>query len=698
MPRRSLNKNLAPKPKTVFQKKILPQDPPVFVPPWLPSWPAPGRDSCQGGIMPKKLNILKTKQTTTVTKQTKQRQERLGFTNQQPQLQKPENHQHTHKHKPKHTHTPSQHTKTHKHQHKHKHTNTTNIQPHKHTNTQNHTLTHKHKHKHTITNKHKQTQTQAHTQPDTNTQTQTHTNTNTKNTLYKHIEHNTHKHRHKKQTRHQLLQKHINTHKQTKHNPNKHKHTNTETQTHKYKQTQTQHTAQTPKQPHRNTQPHTTHQTDSNNLNILNVTGLKLNQVLSTANRFECVCEYCAVDCGCVLPKPHPHFVSVWQNLKRLTTPTNLSHCKERCSLVLPMLHAALTLQVSNFLPSKAVTWQGCNIPTESWGKTDLATPCPAESAQRSNCRSWKKADLATARCWKSAAPANLTMLQHCTGKQIQHFELANLPMLHWHCKFPTCCQAKLSPGKVATLQICQSPTLQLGLKSSQEHWSNHPNSLAKGCPATPICTGFQLQVLLAKQIWPLQDVANLQPLPTWPCSNTALSRKSNTLNLPTCPRCTDTASVPLVAKQSCHLAKLQHCKSAKVQHSKPSGWKQPRALVKPPQVTGQRLPSCTNLHRVPTAGLGCRTDLATARCCKSAAPATLTMLQHCTVLPMLHWHCKFPTCCQAKLSPDKVATLQINQSPHCKPWGWKQPRTLKPPQLTGQRPICTGSNCRSWK
>ena len=39
-----------------------------------------------------------------------------------------------------------------------------------------------------------------------------------------------------------------------------------------------------------------------------------------------------------------------------------------------------------------------------------------------------------------------------------------------------------------------------------------------------------------------------------------------------------------------------------------------------------QRLPSYTNLHRVPIAGLGC-TDLATARCCKSAA--TLTML-HC--------------------------------------------------------------------
>ena len=54
---------------------------------------------------------------------------------------------------------------------------------------------------------------------------------------------------------------------------------------------------------------------------------------------------------------------------------------------------------------------------------------------------------------------------------------------------------------------------------------------------------------------------------------------------------------------------------------------KQPRALVKPPQLTGQRLPSYTNLHRVPIAGLACKTDLATARCCKSAAPTNLTML-----------------------------------------------------------------------
>ena len=248
------------------------------------------------------------------------------------------------------------------------------------------------------------------------------------------------------------------------------------------------------------------------------------------------------------------------------------------------------------------------------------------------------KTDLATARCCKSAAPTNLTMLQHCTVKEIQHFKLANLPTLHWHCKCPTCCQAKLSPGKVATLQICQSPTLQ----------------------------AFRLKA------------------------------------------------------------------------------KQPRALVKPPQVTGQTLPSYTNLHRVPTAGLGCSTDLATARCCKSAAPTNLTMLylatfksatlqafrlkakqatgqttpslakdqsaglacktdlataRCCNLQPLPPWPCSNTAlscpCCTDTASFQLVVTWQgcnIANQPKStlQALGLKATKSLvKPPQLTGQRPIC---------
>ena len=374
-------------------------------------------------------------------------------------------------------------------------------------------------------------------------------------------------------------------------------------------------------------------------------------------------------------------------------------HCQANPALwTCQPAHAALTLQVSNLLPSKAVTWQGCNIANLPKSHTAIGVEKqpralvkpPQLTGQRlpsyTNLHRVPiaglacKTDLATARCCKSAAPTNLTMLQHCTVKEIQHFKLANLPTLHWHCNCPTCCQAKLSPGKVATLQICQSPTLQaFRLKAKQPRALVKPPQVT-GCPATPICTGFQLQVLVAEQIWPLQDVAICSPChpdhaPTLHCpAHAALTLQVSNLLSPD------------------KVATLQINPSP---HCKPWGWKQPRALVKSPQLTGQRpicrsclqnrsghckmlqicspyqpdyaptlhcqgnltllqicqsphsklrlkatkstgqttpshcqrLPSCTNLHRVPTAGLGCRTEVATARCCKSAA--TLTML-HC--------------------------------------------------------------------
>ena len=64
----------------------------------------------------------------------------------------------------------------------------------------------------------------------------------------------------------------------------------------------------------------------------------------------------------------------------------------------------------------------------------------------------------ATARCCKSAAPANLTMLQHCTVKQIQHFKLANLP----------CCTDTASFQLVAK-QSCHLARLQR-CKSNVQH------------------------------------------------------------------------------------------------------------------------------------------------------------------------------------------------------------------------------------
>ena len=156
-------------------------------------------------------------------------------------------------------------------------------------------------------------------------------------------------------------------------------------------------------------------------------------------------------------------------------------------------------------------------------------------------------------------------------------------------------------------LQIC-SPCQTTNAHFKQTNTLNLPTchaaqtlQVSNLLPSKPV-TWLQLQVLIAKQIWPLQAVANLQPLPS----------KFNTLNLPTC-----------------------HCKSAKVQHCKALGLKAPRALVKPPQLTGQRLPSYTNLHRLPTAGLGCKTDLATARCCSPCQPDHAPTL-HCQANPTL--------------------------------------------------------------
>ena len=165
-----------------------------------------------------------------------------------------------------------------------------------------------------------------------------------------------------------------------------------------------------------------------------------------------------------------------------------------------------------------------------------------------------------------------------------------------------------LLPSKAVTWQGCNianlpSPTLQaFRLKATKSTGQTTP-SPGQRLPSTPICTGFQLQVLVAEQIWPLQDVANLQ---------------------------------------SCHLTRLQHCKSTKVHtaslgvESNQEHWSNhPNSLAK-----GQSA-------QVPTAGLESKADLATARCWKSAAPANLTMLQHCTGkqiqhfelanLPMLH-------------------------------------------------------------
>ena len=218
--------------------------------------------------------------------------------------------------------------------------------------------------------------------------------------------------------------------------------------------------------------------------------------------------------------------------------------------------------------------------------------------------------DLATARCCKSAAPTNLTMLQHCTVKEIQHFKLANLP----------------------TLQLTLA--LQLALQLSH--------------------------LLPSKAV-------------TWQSCNIANLPKSNTPS-------------------------LKGCKATKsTGQTTPSHW--------------PRLPSYTNLHRVPTAGLGCRTDLATARCWKSAAPTNLTMLQHCTVKQIHTLNLPTCPCCTdtasfqlvAKQSCHLVATLQICQSPTLQAFRLKATKSTGQttpshwPEAAQLHQSAQGSNCRSW-
>ena len=202
-------------------------------------------------------------------------------------------------------------------------------------------------------------------------------------------------------------------------------------------------------------------------------------------------------------PKTHWPEAACYTNLHRVPTAglgcrTDLATarcCKSAApaNLTMPQhctvqpAHAAFTLQVFNLLPSKAVTWQGsASLGVESnqehW--SNRVSTAGLES----------KADLATARCCKSAAPANLTMLQHCTGKQIQHFDFANLPML------------QVSNLLAAT---CQSPTLQaFRLKATKSTLTGQMLPSYTNLHRVPT-------VLKVKQIWPLQDVANLQPLPT---------------------------------------------------------------------------------------------------------------------------------------------------------------------------------------
>ena len=259
--------------------------------------------------------------------------------------------------------------------------------------------------------------------------------------------------------------------------------------------------------------------------------------------------------------------------------------------------------------------------------------------------------------------------------------------------------------ARVATLQICQSPTLQLGLKSSQEHWSNHSNSLAKGCPAQ--CSNWSCLQNRSGHCKMLQKQPNHAP-----------TLHSNTLNLPTCPRCTDTAMSNLLPSKA---VTWQSCNIANLPKSNPSLQVESKATKSTGQTTPSHwLPSYTSLHgfqlqvlvaeqiwplqdvascsytKHPSAqGSNCRSVKLPHLLAKDQS-AGLTFAKrsgHCKMLqiyssyqpdyaPTLH--------CQGNLS-----LLQI--CPHSKlRLKAKQPRTLKPPQLTGQRPICTGSNCRS--
>ena len=99
-------------------------------------------------------------------------------------------------------------------------------------------------------------------------------------------------------------------------------------------------------------------------------------------------------------PKPHPNHTQTTQTTPK-PKPTN---------------HTLTVLGGGKF--GQSVQWKP--------PQTTLTQTCGCGS----NCLE-SKADLFHCEMFKSAAPANLTMLQHCTVKQIQHFELANLPMLH---------------------------------------------------------------------------------------------------------------------------------------------------------------------------------------------------------------------------------------------------------------------------
>ena len=121
----------------------------------------------------------------------------------------------------------------------------------------------------------------------------------------------------------------------------------------------------------------------------------------------------------------------VLQDVANLQAPANLmlQHCTSSKSNTLNLPTCMLHWQVSNLLPSKAVTWQGCNIANQP--KSTL----PLQDV---------------------AAPANLTMLQHCTVKQIG---VAGQPLaseLGWLDQ----CSWLLSIGRFAMLQPCQVTAL----------------------------------------------------------------------------------------------------------------------------------------------------------------------------------------------------------------------------------------------
>ena len=141
----------------------------------------------------------------------------------------------------------------------------------------------------------------------------------------------------------------------------------------------------------------------------------------------------------------------------------------------------------------------------------------------------------------------------HCKMLQIcSPCQTTNAPTLHFKqtntLNLPTCHAAQ-------TLQVSNL------LPSKAVTW--------QGCNITPICR-LQLQVLVAEQVWPLQDVAT-QLLPT--CLQHCTVKQINTLNLQPVH-----AALTLVAKQSCHLVAIAN---------------QPKSILQA---------SYTNLHRVPAA------------------------------------------------------------------------------------------------